>query len=161
MCWPGFTGIQAELLLPKNAQISFRSFSCNYEICILSIYQVSEWYCHYWLYAMGKAKKDFRVHLGVVCTMHFFSILQDNNIWFGFVCLPHRRPILWPHVYIFIPANDSTVGRDGMLPLRAPLTPSWWRDPDAVTSVTTEYTTQLRSLVFCLFSLMTSGYQTS
>ena len=90
--------------------------------------------------------------------MRFFLIVHDKNIWFGFVWLPHRRPILWPHVYIFIPANDSTVGRDGMLPLRAPLTPSWWRDPDAITSVTTGYTTQLRSRVFCLFSLMLSNF---
>ena len=81
MCWPGFTGIQAKLLLPKNAQVSFRPFSCKYEICILSIYQVSEWYCHYWLYAMGKAKKDFRVHLGVVCT----SFLSYKTIIFGLV----------------------------------------------------------------------------
>ena len=104
---------------------------------------------------MGKAKMISGFNLGWYA---LFVIVHDKKILFGCVCLPHRRPILWPHVYIFIPANDSTVGRDGMLPLRAPLTPSWWRDPDAVTSVTTGYTTQLRSRVFCLFSLMLSNF---
>ena len=43
MCSPGFTGIHAVLLLPKkNAQVSFRPFSCKKEFCKSSIYQVSE-----------------------------------------------------------------------------------------------------------------------
>ena len=67
MCSPGFHRHSASIAFAKkNAQVSFRPFPFKKEICKLSIYQVSESYCHYWLYEMGKAKKDFQVHLRVV-----------------------------------------------------------------------------------------------
>ena len=82
----------------KIAHVSFRPFSCKNEICILSIYQVSEWYCHYWLYAMGKAKKDFRVHLGVVCT----SFLSYKTIIFGLVLFAfHTEGPSCGHMFTF------------------------------------------------------------